>query len=223
MKILLLNPNSSELVTERLAAEARRCEREGLQIDVRFCENGPKEIVTARDELTAGYLAVRRLETEADRYDGAVIGCFADPGLPGARAAMGKPVAGFLESSLIWAGLMGLRYSIIASGGYGDRSIFTNDVSARGYLNRLASVRCLHSTVEGAAKTDLKQLAELAELCRREDGADVVILGCAGFAGLGRVLSQMTSIPVVDGVMESVLLAESMVRRWEAGKWEENG
>jgi len=43
------------------------------------------------------------------------------------------------------------------------------------------------------------------------DGADVIVLGCAGFAGLDAELERRLGVPVVDGVAAAVRWAESLV------------
>ena len=122
MKILLLNPNSSELVTDTLRQAVEPLQTTMLHIDVKHCNNTPKGIVSCFDELKASVEVIDfLLEAEAD-YDGAIIGCFADPGLRAARETIRIPVTGLYESSSVFAKLQGRRYSIIASGNEADIS-----------------------------------------------------------------------------------------------------
>jgi allantoin racemase len=44
-----------------------------------------------------------------------------------------------------------------------------------------------------------------------DDGADAIVLGCAGFAGLDTRLREVLGIPVIDGVDAAVRLAETLV------------
>ena len=98
MKILLLNPNSSELVTDTLRQAVEPLQTAMLHIDVKHCNNTPKGIVSCFDELKASVEVIDfLLEAEAD-YDGAIIGCFADPGLRAAREMIRIPVTGLYES-----------------------------------------------------------------------------------------------------------------------------
>ena len=54
MKFLLINPNSSQAVTEALRQEAERCGTELLQVDVIGCPAAPRTIVTSFVEIAAG-------------------------------------------------------------------------------------------------------------------------------------------------------------------------
>jgi allantoin racemase len=53
----------------------------------------------------------------------------------------------------------------------------------------------------------------LAEECRKaikEDGAEAIVLGCAGMSDLANELSEELNVPVIDGVAAAVKLAESL-------------
>ena len=45
-----------------------------------------------------------------------------------------------------------------------------------------------------------------------EDGAEAIVLGCAGMTDLARDLERKAGVPVLDGVACAVSLAESLVR-----------
>lgn len=224
MKFLLINPNSSQAVTEALRQEAERCGTELLQVDVIGCPAAPRTIVTSFDEMAAGLQVVELLRVKAREYDGAIIGCFADPGLKAAREQISIPVTGLYESSAIFARMRGRRYSIIASGSHLDISPWIGSARALGEMENLASVRYIDSTVERAVDVKNEKICRIIEKCRREDGADAVILGCAAFAGRGRLLSQMMAFPVIDGIEESVRVTEMLVNhRRERGDDERTG
>ena len=83
------------------------------------------------------------------------------------------------ESSAVFAKTMGRRYSIVASGGHCDISPWFSSARAIGEVENLASVRYLDSTVEEAVNVSDERICQVIDPCRREDGADAVILGCA--------------------------------------------
>ena len=66
-------------------------------------------------------------------------------------------------------------------------------------------------TVHGYREA-LTLLADLAETCVREDGADCVILGGAAVAGLHRRIADRVSVPLLDSVATSVAMAELLAR-----------
>jgi allantoin racemase len=45
-----------------------------------------------------------------------------------------------------------------------------------------------------------------------EDGAEVVVLGCAGLAGLDKRLGKRLGVPVLDGVACALIMASGMAR-----------
>lgn len=209
MKILVLNPNSSAKITGKIAAAASALQTGTLETIIECTDGSPTEIVTAADELIAGYEVLKRLKKED--FDTAVIACFADPGLAAVRDTIKKPVVGLLESSVYFAKLAGIRYSVIASGDHRDISPWIRSLRMIGEAENLASVHTLGSTVEAAADASAEELGALVEECVKE-GADSVILGCAAFAGLGETLSAQYQIPVIDGIKEAVCLAEMLCR-----------
>lgn len=210
MQILLINPNSSEMVTRALQTAADPLQTESLQIHVTHCPDTPEAIVTSYDELKAGAAVVELLMKKQADYDAAIIGCFADPGLRAARECIDKPVAGLYESSAVFARLHGRRYSIIASGNEEDISPWIGSVRDLGDTENLASIRYIGSTVEKAVQASGDELCEIIDLCRKKDGADAVILGCAAFAGRGRFLSKIMGIPVIDGIEEAVSMVKML-------------
>ncbi len=60
----------------------------------------------------------------------------------------------------------------------------------------------------GQADLVLARLAEVGRQLREEDGADVLLLGCAGMARHRRALQDRLGIPVVDPVQAAVGLAQ---------------
>jgi allantoin racemase len=45
-----------------------------------------------------------------------------------------------------------------------------------------------------------------------EDGAEVIVLGCAGLAGLDKRLQARLGVPVLDGVVCALIMASGMAR-----------
>ena len=87
------------------------------------------------------------------------------------------------------------------------------DVHERGMDYYLASVRSLDLSV---AETDAdpnktkKRVLEVAESAVREDGAEVIILGCAGMAGYAREIEDALSVKVIDPTAVALKMAEAM-------------
>lgn len=213
MKLLLLNPNSSQSVTERIAEEAEKFQRPDLEIEVRTVRAGPPVVETAADELLAGYGVLQELRRLEDQFDAAVICCFADPGLLAAREELKIPVVGICEAALHMGRLHGSRFSVLSSCGSADISAFHETIGRCGFREGMASVRYLGSGVNGVPRLPSEAAKELIRRCFEEDGANAVILGCAAFSGWGEPLSQEFGRLVSDGVGDGAALAEMLVKR----------
>ena len=77
----------------------------------------------------------------------------------------------------------------------------------------LASVRSVEipvSNMRDDMDFTLKKLAEAGRAAIDEDGAECLVLGCLGMAGLGSRLQEMLNIPVVDPAFAAVALAEML-------------
>ena len=52
-----------------------------------------------------------------------------------------------------------------------------------------------------------------AKVLRLKTGAQVLVLGCLSYLGMGKDLEALLDVPVIDPAMAAVTLAESMVRQ----------
>lgn len=211
MKILIINPNSSKIVTNSINNEANIYRAEELEIKVISDEMGPLAVETGYDEIVAADFVVNKLKNDGHEYDAAIIGCFSDPGLAAAKDTFDMPIIGIAEASIYAACLRGSRFSIIASGGPSDISVFYEIVRKYGLESRLASVRYLNLGIEDVNLSKKSLIKQNIDKCIFEDGANVIILGCGAFAGLGRVLTKEVQAPVIDGIRESIFYTKMMV------------
>jgi allantoin racemase len=58
----------------------------------------------------------------------------------------------------------------------------------------------------------LQRLAEQAELAVTRDGAEVIVLGCAGMAGLQNAVAERVHVPVIDAVAAGVSLVAALAQ-----------
>jgi len=205
-EILVINPNSSTFVTQSMDAclDAVRS-LSGNTMRCSTLEMGPPGIETdAHIAAVIPHLLERILETPADAY---VIGCFSDPGLESARASTQKPVVGIGEAAYLAALGLGRRFGIV--------SILAASVPRHaryvdrlGLLSRLAGDRPIGfgvSELQGEAV--MGQLARVGRALRDDDGADVLILGCAGLGSYRHALERELGLPVVDPVQAAAAQA----------------
>lgn len=213
MRILLINPNISQSVSDLIGAEARRAASPTTQIEVVTAAFGVAYIETRFESLIGAYAAAQLAAEHQGRYDALVIAAFGDPGIAGIREAVDTPVVGLTEAALMSACLLGSRFSIIAI----SRRItawYRECVQANGLIGRLASIRSLDQPLRDIGAVQQDHEARLRELCAKavdEDGADVIVLAGAPLAGLARAIRHELPVPLVDGVSSAVRHAESLV------------
>jgi allantoin racemase len=213
MRLLLINPNISDSVSQLIAAEARRSAAAGTEIQVVTAPFGVAYIETRFEALLGAYAAAQLAGEHAGRYDAAVVAAFGDPGLAGLREVLDVPVTGLTEAALASAHLLGHRISVIAISGR-IQAWYREVIEGYGFGARLASIRALDrplSSIGGIQQEHADALQALAERAVAEDGADVIVLAGAPLAGLARALQGRLPVPVVDGVSSAVRHAESLV------------
>ena len=213
MRLLVVNPNISDDVTDLIRAEAERSAAPTTELVVRAAPRGVEYIETRFESLLAAEAVAELIAEHRDDVDGVVVAAFGDPGLPALKELVDVPVIGITEAALCAAALQGHRFSIIA---ISDRitAWYRECVEHFGFGSRLASIRSIKESLRGigTVRDDFRPtLVELARLAVAEDGADVVILAGAPLAGLARDVESEIPVPVVDGIGAGIRLAEAVV------------
>jgi len=214
MRILVVNPNISESVSELIGDEAKRVASPGTEITVATAPFGVAYIETRFEALIGAYAVANVIAERWRGHDAVIVAAFGDPGVPGLREALDIPVVGITEAALMSACLLGKRFSIVA---ISKRIVawYRECVEYNGLINRLASIRSLGQPLRdiGSVQTDHgRQLRDLCIAAVEEDGADVIILAGAPLAGLARTIKGELPVPVVEGVSSAVRHAETLVR-----------
>jgi allantoin racemase len=212
-RLLFINPNISDSVSELIRAEAQRSAAPGTEIEVLTAPFGVAYIETRFEALIGAYAAAQLAAEHHERFDAVVVAAFGDPGLPGLREALPCPVTGLTEAALASACLLGNRFSIVAIS-QRIRAWYRETVQSYGLEGRLASIRGLDEPLADIGNVQGNQgerLVALAERCVAEDGADVIVLAGAPLAGLARSLRGRLPVPAVDGVSSAERHAETLV------------
>lgn len=212
MKLLIVNPNISQSVTDLIEAEARRAASPGTALTMRTAPFGVAYIETRAEAAVGAFATLNELAEHHEGHDAAIVAAFGDPGLAAAREMLPIPVVGLTEAALMSAAMLGGRFSIVAISRR-IRAWYQETVEMHGLAGRLASIRCLEESLRdiGTVQTDKgEQLQALCELAVNEDGADVIIIAGAPLAGLARSIADRIPVPVVDGVSSAVRHAESL-------------
>ncbi|MFJ5370346.1 aspartate/glutamate racemase family protein [Bosea sp. CER48] len=207
-RILVLNPNSNEAVTEGLRqALAPLAFAEGPEIVCETLAEGPAGIET-QEHVESVTLPLRRRVEAANNVDAFVIACYSDPGLHVAREGTASPVFGIAECGVLTALTRAERFGVIA---IKSRSIprHIRYLRQMGQMDRLAGERPLEMSVAESASGEgtLARMITIGRELRDEDGAGVIVMGCAGMARHRRQLEDALGIPVIDPTQAAVAMA----------------
>jgi len=141
-----------------------------------------------------------------------VIACYSDPGLEACRSVAQVPVLGIQEAGVLTALGLGDRFGVLA---IAAPSVARHRRYLRrmGVLERLAGERPLGLSVDESArgKDTFARLLEVGGQLVEEDGADVLILGCAGMAVHRAPLERALGRPVVEPTRAAVAMALGLV------------
>lgn len=218
-RILVINPNSTEAVTQGIdeAMAALRIPG-GPAIYCMTLKEGPPGIETQQhvDGVIPHLLHLVR-EREAE-YSAFVIACYSDPGLHSVRESTAKPVLGISECGILTALTLGQKFGVIA---ILQKSIprHLRYMGAMGVMDRLAG-----ELPVGLAVTELSdekktfgRMVEVATALRDVHGANVIVMGCAGMARYRKPLQDAVGLPVVEPSQAAVGMAIARVRLgWSA-------
>jgi allantoin racemase len=213
MRILVVNPNTTASMTEKIGAAARRVASIGTEIVAVNPASGPASIEGFYDEAMslAGMLAVIR---NTPGYDAVVIACFDDTGLDAARCLTDKPVIGIGEAAYHMASMIANKFSVVTTLA---RSVpaLEHNLHRYGLMARCACVRSSEVAVlelEHPGSDACNRISAEIGRAVAEDRAEAIVLGCAGMADLAETLAKEHGLPVLDGVTCAIGLAEAMVK-----------
>ena len=213
MRLNIVNPNTTAAMTKTIAAAAAKAARPDTVIRVVESAFGPPAIEGAYDDAFAvpGLLA-RIREGEAEGADAHVIACFDDTGLDAARALADAPVIGIGEAGFHAATLLAHRFAVVTTL---SRSVpvLEDNLLRYGLARRCARVRAADVPVlelDDPASNARARIGAAIARALDEDGAEAIVLGCAGMADLAASLSAEFGVPVIDGVAAAVVMAEGL-------------
>jgi allantoin racemase len=215
MRILILNPNTTEEVTSLMLKAGRAAASPEVELTAITAPRGFPYITTRAEAQIGGAIALEMLAETKGRFDAAILAAFGDPGLLGARELFDFPVVGVSEAAMLTACMMGGQFLIVTfasalTGWYRDC------VAMHRLESRCAGVVALDrrfGSLEEARETNWQALVDLANAEIAERDADVAILAGAPLAGLAAKARDhdLIRVPVVDPVAAAVRQAEALV------------
>lgn len=199
MRLLIINPNTTEAMTDKVVAAARLALEPGLHITAATGRFGARYISSRASFAIAGHAALDALAEHGQGCDAVLLACFGDPGLEALREVSAMPVISLIDASCAEAAIGGRRFSIV-TGGERWQAMLTEMIAARGLGAQLASIRTVAPTGGDIARDPEGSAALLAATCRacaKEDKADAVILGGAGLIGIAEMIQPGLDVAVI--------------------------
>ncbi|MEM9782682.1 MAG: aspartate/glutamate racemase family protein, partial [Pseudomonadota bacterium] len=114
MRLLIVNPNSSDDVTARIAAAADRVSQPRDVFDAVSAPSDTPLVVTRADAKRAASAVAQSVEEHAAAYDGIIIASFGDTGIEDARRVTSRPVIGIARSAFLAALACADSFSIVS-------------------------------------------------------------------------------------------------------------
>jgi allantoin racemase len=209
MRILVINPNSDPEMTRAISSAAKAFAGDAFEVECRATAGAPRFIDTYEDQALAAPGMLKLVRDNQDGFDAFVVACHCDPNLDLMKEASRKPVVGIGEASMKIAAMLGHRFSVVSTA---SRSIPNKEALIDAYHLRglLASVRAPRE--EWAEENPEERYFRTARAAIEEDGAEVIVLGCAGLAGLDRRLGERLGVPVLDPVVSALIVAWGLAR-----------
>ena len=208
MRILVVNVNTTESMTESIRKGAAAAASPGTEIVGLTPFFGADSCEGNMESYLAAVAVMDRVLAYDEPYDAVVQAGFGEHGQEGLKELVEAPVVDITDAAAHLAMLLGYRYSVVTTL---DRAVplIEERLLLGGLSSHCASVRS--SELEGEESKVVDAIVRQAELALKEDGAEVIVLGCGGLAGLDKAIEERTGAPVVDGVAAAVKLAESLV------------
>ncbi|KAF8596848.1 hypothetical protein BDV93DRAFT_527788 [Ceratobasidium sp. AG-I] len=233
IRILVINPNSSESITQSLVG-LFRASPPAAHVTLSFFTGPPDCPKSIDDEegchsSAAACLPLLLPAVEAHQYDGYLVACYSEHPLPGLlRKAAGGilPVLGIFEASILHAlATTGpdKMFGIITTGRTWE-SLLTN--ALHNFFGVTSTSRFAGVATTGYTAIELHNVPQsevyakiggCARMLVEERGARVICLGCAGMVGMEEAIRQglggewKGKVQIIDGVQAGVGLLDSMI------------
>jgi allantoin racemase len=180
MRILVINPNTSDEMTRDIHEEAIRYARPGTEVETVSSTWGPRSIEGHYDDVVAAVAMLEVVQERSGDFDGIVIACFGD-----SVVTVLPRVKPRIEDTVRLHGL-GARCASV----------------------RATPLTVLDCERDPAAAE--REIVRAGKLAIAEDGAEAICLGCAGMGPLDKAVEEVLGVPVLDGVACGVKLLEGL-------------
>ncbi|SIS64624.1 Asp/Glu/hydantoin racemase [Roseivivax lentus] len=213
MRLLILNPNTSRGVTDRIREAAEAAAMPGDAFTTTRPAFGPKLIVTDADAEEAKRAVIDTVRNYTAPCDGIVLASFGNTGAEEVRALRADiPVIGIASAAFATARALGGPFGIVTFGAglvEGLRAK-AEEAGLGAALIGISHVPVADFGDPGTVQHRFR--AELAALCAQmhAKGAASIVMGGGPLAGLAPVLARDCPVPVIDGTRAAINLIRSV-------------
>jgi len=210
-RILLINANTTAAITDRLVDIATARSPAGVVFTGATGRFGARYIASRAASAIAAHATLDAFAEHGAGVDAVLLACFGDPGLDALKEIAPVPVLGLAEASAVAALRLASRFGVV-TGGAAWRPMLSEYFGARGYAAALTGVHTIAPTGAEIARDPAGALDSLVVSCEEAiaAGAQVVILGGAGLAGLRALVAPRVPVPVLCSVetgIDSIIAA----------------
>lgn len=214
MRILVVNVNTTDSITQAIARQAQAAAAPGTEIIGLTPDFGADSVEGNFESYLAAIAVMDKVMSYDQPFDAVIQAGYGEHGREGLQELLNVPVVDITDAAASTAMFLGRSYSVVTTL---DRTVplIEDRLRLSGLWDRCASVRASGLAVlelEASPHRALQAIVQQAELAVSEDRAEVICLGCGGMAGLDEQIRLRTGVPVIDGVSAAVTIAESLVR-----------
>ncbi|MEE6163468.1 MULTISPECIES: aspartate/glutamate racemase family protein [unclassified Mycolicibacterium] len=214
MRILVVNVNTTESMTDSIGRQAAAAASPGTEIIALTPLFGADSVEGNYESYLAAIAVMETVRAYPEPFDAVIQAGYGEHGREGLQELLDVPVVDITEAGASTAMFLGHKYSVVTTL---DRAVpmIEDRLKLAGLDARCASVRASGLGVlelEEDPDRAVTAIVEQAHCAVTEDRAEVIVLGCGGMAGLDADIRKRTGVPVVDGVAAAVTIAESLVR-----------
>jgi allantoin racemase len=213
MKLLLVNPNLTQAVTDAVLAAARARAAPGTELVAVTGSFGPAVIGSRAENALAQHGVLDLVAQHAPGCDAVVLGVSLDTALWACRELLDIPVIGMTEAGLLCGATVATRIGLLTNGARMG-PLYRELVQSYGLGERLAGIETLTLTPQqmvGAPQAAQDAVLAAATILIERDGAEAVLLAGAAMASMAEALQPQLRVPLLDGVGCAVALAQAMV------------
>lgn len=212
MRVLVVNVNTTESMTDAIAERARRYADPRTEIVALTPTFGPGSCSGNLDSHLAAIAVADCVLAYEGRYDAVVQAGFGEHGREVLQELLDVPVVDITDAAVHVACLLGRRFAVVTTIAR-TVSLIEDRLLLGGVLSRCASIRPTGLDVLDLRRDRARSVAAIVEQARnaiRDNRAEVICLGCAGMADLAETVQAEVNVPVVDGIAAAVKLAEAL-------------